>query len=129
MTTVLDAGRGTKSGDRQDDNGSHRTLRSARSAWLALAVLALCTGVLLFHETRGITAWFDEWIWLLTRRGNSVGSFLDSYNGHLSLVPVAVYKLLWVTAGLRTYVPYRVLLIVAHLGCCALLFRYGLPRV
>jgi hypothetical protein len=104
-------------------------MRSQRIAWLSLAVLALGTAVLLFHATRGITAWFDEWIWLLTRRGNSIGSFLDSYNGHLSLVPVAVYKLLWVTAGLRTYVPYRVMLIVAHLGCCTLLFRYALPRV
>jgi hypothetical protein len=106
-----------------------RAVRSPSLAWLALAVLALGTGVLLFHETRGITAWFDEWLWLLTRRSDSLGSFLNSNNGHLSLVPVAIYKLLYATAGLRTYVPYRILLIVAHLACCTLVFVYALRRV
>jgi hypothetical protein len=97
--------------------------------WLVFAALALGTGALLFHETRGTTAWFDEWIWLLHRRTGGVGSFLDSYNGHLSVAPVAIYKLLYATAGLRTYVPYRVVLIIGHLTCCTLLFVYARRRV
>jgi hypothetical protein len=129
MSTVVGGRRGVRTGAQQGVRGWATLFRTPAGAWLALAALALGTAALLFHETRGTTAWFDEWIWILHRRGGSVGSFLDSYNGHLSLVPVAIYKLLWATAGLRTYVPYRALLIVGHLTCCTLLFVYAQRRV
>ncbi len=122
MASVLDVRGDAETRARKGARGWEGAVRSPVAAWLALAVLALGTGVLLFHETRGTTAWFDEWDWILHRRTGSLGSFLDSYNGHLSLVPVAIYRLLYATAGLRTYVPYRVLLIVCHLACCTLLF-------
>jgi hypothetical protein len=129
MSSVLDVRPGAKTGARQTERGRSELWRSPWLPWLVLGALLLATGALLFYETRGITAWFDEWTWLLHRRTNSLGSFLDSYDGHLSLVPVAIYKLLYATAGLRTYVPYRLLLIVAHLGCCTLLFLYARRRV
>src|SRR5947209_3483538 len=39
------------------------------SWWLALGLLGLATALLLYHETRGTTLWFDEWIWVVQRRG------------------------------------------------------------
>jgi hypothetical protein len=104
-------------------------LRSPALPWVALACLVVLCGAFLYHETRGTAMWFDEWIWVVHRRGGSLATFLDPYNEHLSLVPIAIYKLLFATAGIRDYVPYRVMIIAAHLGCCVLLFIYARRRV
>ena len=56
-------------------------------------------------------------------------TFLEPHNEHLSLIPVAIYKLLFATVGLEHYGPYRVMVIVAHLGVTVLLFVYARRRV
>ena len=104
-------------------------LRSPAVPWVAVAVLVLGTGALLYHETRGTTILFDEWTWLLHRRGNSLSTFLASHDGHMSLIPVAIYKLLFATVGLRHYGPYRAVMIAEHLAICVLLFVYARRRV
>jgi hypothetical protein len=104
-------------------------LNSSTLAWGALAVLLITAGALLFRLTRDTTLWRDELLWALGRRGNSLGTFLEPNYEHFSLVPVAIYKLLFATAGLDDYRPYRVLVIGAHLGCVALLFVYANRRV
>ena len=55
--------------------------------------------------------------------------FLEPYNGHLSVVPIAIYKLLFVTVGIDSLAPYRVVLLGLHLLCVALLFAYARRRV
>jgi hypothetical protein len=97
--------------------------------WSVLGVMLLAGAALFYYETRDTTFWVDEWTWALTRRGGSLGTFLDAHNGHLSLVPVAIYKLLFATAGLRHYGPYRIAVILAQLGCTTLLFVYARRRV
>lgn len=82
-----------------------------------------------FRVTRGTTFWGDEWTWVLGRRGNDLGTYLEPHNEHLSLLPVAIYKLLFATVGLEHYGPYRALVIVAHLGCAVLVFAYASRRV
>ena len=129
MASVLDAGNEAGAVLASRRLRADAVLRSPALPWTMLAVLALATGALLYHETRGTTLWFDEWLWLFQRRGGSLGSFLDTHNGHLSLIPVAIYKLLFATAGIRSSAPYRVVLIVAHVGTCALLFVYARRRV
>src|ERR1700680_4819844 len=106
MSSVLDAGRGA-TGRLPRPRARWAAALSPASAWVALATLLVATGVLLYHETRGTTLWFDEWTWLLHRRGDSLGSYLDTHNGHLSLIPVAIYKLLFATVGIRSSGPYR----------------------
>jgi hypothetical protein len=96
---------------------------------IAFVVILIAGGVFLFHATRGTTFNGDEWIWALHRRGSSLATFLRPHNGHFSLVPIAIYKLLFATAGLRDYVPYRALLTAAHLGCVVLVFVYAWRRV
>ena len=66
-------------------------IEPVRIVWLALALAMLAAAVLIFHYTRGTTLWFDEWNWALHRRGGGLDSLLDPYNGHFSLVPVAIY--------------------------------------
>jgi hypothetical protein len=96
---------------------------------VALAALLLAGGALLAYETRGTTFWTDEWSWIIHRRGGGLATYLNAHDEHLSLVPVAIYKLLFATVGLRHYWPYRAVLIVAQLACVSLVFVYARPRV
>jgi hypothetical protein len=100
-----------------------------RRAWIALTGLLVLGGAFLLRETRGTTFWFDDWTWILGRRGAGVDTFLQPHNGHLSLVGVAIYKLLFATAGLKHHAPYCVVVIAAHLACVTLMFAYARPRV
>jgi hypothetical protein len=127
---------GTPDLGRKDRSGSWSerwaTLtRSPPASWtsVALAALLLAGAVLLAYETRGTTFWADEWQWILTRRGGGLASFLDPHNQHLSLIPIAIYKLLFATVGLRHYWPYRAVLIAGDLGCALLVFAYARSRV
>jgi hypothetical protein len=108
-----------------------RAAASAQSgwAWMALGVLLIAGTVLLIYETRGTTFRDDEWNWIFNRRGGSLSTYLAPYNLHLELVPIAIYKLLFVLVGMRSYVPYRAVGIAAHLACVAVLFVYARPRV
>ncbi len=104
-------------------------IESSTLAWIALASLLVIGAALLLRETRDTALWFDEWVWVQDRRGNSLGTFLESHNGHFSLVPVVLYKLLFATAGLDHYLPYRVMVTAAHVLCVVLVFVYARRRV
>jgi hypothetical protein len=104
-------------------------LRPPALPWVGLAAMLVAAGIFLMYETRGTTLWFDEWMWALGRRDNSLGTFLEPHNSHLSLVPLAIYRLLFATAGLDDYAPYRALVIGAHLTCVVLVFLYASRRV
>ena len=106
-------------------------LRS-HAASVGLVVMLAAGAVLYYVAGRGTSFFFDEWTFILQRRANDVDAFLSPHNGHLSLVPVATYKVLWSTVGLRHYGPYRLVDIALHLTCVSLLFvlvrrRVGAP--
>lgn len=101
----------------------------AWAVWTVLVVLLVGMAVFLVYETRGTTFWFDEWAWVLGRRGNDLGTFLRPHNSHLSLVPILIYRLLFATAGLNHFAPYRAMVIAGHLLCVVLLFVYASRRV
>jgi hypothetical protein len=98
-------------------------------AWLALAGMLVATAVFLVYETRDTMFWIDEWTWVLERRGSDLGTYLEPHNGHLSLVPVALYKLLFTIVGTDGYTPFRLPVIAAHLLLAVLTFVYARPRV
>jgi len=95
----------------------------------AIGLLLVAGAVVLARLTRGTTFWADEWQWILTRRGGGVSTLLDPHNSHLSLVPVAIYKLLLAVFGLHHYLPFRAAVIAAHLICVLLVFVYVRARV
>ncbi|MEA2402954.1 MAG: hypothetical protein QOK00_3357 [Thermoleophilaceae bacterium] len=103
--------------------------RASPLATATFAGLLVVAGVFLMHQTRGNTLLSDEWRWAVERLDNDVGTFLTPHNDHLSLVPVAIYKVLFATVGIGNYVPYRLLVTAGHLGCVALLFAYASRRV
>jgi hypothetical protein len=103
--------------------------RRPAAPWVVLAVLLLGAGAFLYHEGHGQIPWYDEWDFLLNRGGHSLATFLKPHNEHLSLLPIAVYKLLLATAGLDHYGPYRLTAIALHLLCMLLLFVYARRRL
>ena len=94
-----------------------------------LAIAVLASGLLLLHLSRGTSFWADEWTWIATRRGDTVDAFLAPYNGHLSLVPIAIYRLMFAIFGIGSYTPYRALVIVLSLVVAVLVFVYARTRV
>lgn len=127
---------------REDAVGSIRTANSedpstgpwrprcgSPGIWIALGILLAFSGVFFIRLTRGTTFWTDEWVWILHRRADTLAAFLQPHNEHLSLVPVTIYKLMFAFVGLTSYVPYRVMVIAAHLGCVVLVFIYARRRV
>jgi hypothetical protein len=101
----------------------------AKLCWAALAVALLVAAGLILYLLRGTTLFFDEWLWAQSRRGSSVSTFLDSYNGHLSLVPILIYRVLFAVGGLHDYLPYKLTAIAGHLACVLLLYVYLNRRV
>jgi hypothetical protein len=99
-----------------------------RLARPALVVAVIVSGLLLLHLTRGTSFWADDWLWIATRRGNTVDAFLAPYNGHLSLVPIAIYRLMFAVFGIGSYTPYRVLVIMLSLLVAVLVFTYARTR-
>jgi hypothetical protein len=97
--------------------------------WGALGVLLLGVGAWLVHLTAGATFWADEWAWILHRRGNDLGTFLKPHNDHLSLLPIAIYRVMFATFGVDHYGPFRVLVVLAHCGCVVLIFLYARRRL
>ena len=61
--------------------------------------------------------WFvaDEWDFLANRDGGSPSSLFTSHNGHWTTLPIISYRVLWSVFGLRTYLPYQLVLVVAHI--------------
>jgi hypothetical protein len=103
--------------------------RSTLVATGALSLLSLLALVLIYREGNGTTFYFDEWNFVVNRRDWDIDTFLRPHNEHFSLVPVLIYKLLFLTVGLDSYGVYRLLLIVAHLVVVGLLFEYARRRL
>lgn len=99
-----------------------------RAVAIAFALLLVLAGAWLMYETRGTTLWFDEWLWVLEHRDNSLDGFIAPHNGHPTLIPVAIYRFLFATFGIDTSAPYRAIGIAGHLLVVAVLFVYAARR-
>jgi hypothetical protein len=72
----------------------------------------------------GRDQWFflDEWDYLVTRDGGSIADLFTSHNEHWTTIPIVLYRILWNVFGLRTYLPYQLMTLVAHLAVAWLVF-------
>lgn len=92
-----------------------------RAALCVAVVVSLAAGAAALVAGRS-TWWFaDDW--------NSFamyadGSLLQPFNGHLSLLPAAVFRLMYATVGMEHYLPYRVMALVAIGVLLVVLGRY-----
>jgi len=113
-----------------DADGELAAVEHRRRLGLALfGVIALAAFAELLDLSRGASFFYDEWSWIQDRRGWRVAAFLVPHNGHLSLIPVLVYHALFETVGLRSYLPYRLVLILAHVATCLMLYLYARRRI
>jgi len=101
----------------------------SRAATATLAALSALAAVVLLVKGRGLTFSYDEWDWIVGRIHWRTDVLLTPHNGHLSLVPLLVFKVLFVTVGLKAYWVYRLLLVALHLTCVGLIFVYARRRV
>jgi hypothetical protein len=95
--------------------------RHARPGWV-FAALAVAATVWLLYKGRHFTFQNDEWDWLLHRRGHSLGVFLRPHLEHLSLLPVAVYKILLSVFGAGSTFPFRFVDALLATLCASLLY-------
>ena len=72
----------------------------------------------------GRNQWFllDDWDFLAARKAGDVGDLFRPHNEHWSTLPILVYRALYQTVGLRSYVPYELIVVLLHLTAAALLF-------
>jgi hypothetical protein len=82
--------------------------------WL-LALAMLIAAVAILHQGRGTLPFFDEWNFIVERRGHSLDTLLRAHNGHLVAAPLLLYKLLLQIAGLTHYWLFRAVLVALHL--------------
>jgi len=74
--------------------------------------------------------WFylDEWDFLANRTAFNLGDLFRAHNEHWVTIPVLTYRALWWMFGLRSYLPYQVVILVLHLSA-AWLIRVVMRRV
>jgi hypothetical protein len=115
-----------------DDRRRVARIHGVSSTSLALGSLAVLMGlaaIVIYRKGLGTTFYFDEWAFVIDRQPWRWDIVLTPYNGHLSLLPIVVYKLLFMTVGLGPYWVYRLVLLAFHFLCVALLFVYARHRV
>jgi hypothetical protein len=100
-----------------------------RLVFAVFGVLVVVALVLLYRKGLGTTFYYDEWNFVMNRREWDVETFLRPHNEHLSLLPILLFKLLFVTVGLDDYGVYRALLLVVHVICVVLVYVLARQRV
>ena len=94
---------------------------SARAALVVFVVFALAMVPLLVHWGDKWWFWADDWDFLATRTGGNLGDLFRAHYQHWVTLPVLAYRLLWVLFGIRSYLPYQLLVIALHLTAAGLL--------
>lgn len=89
---------------------------------LAFLAIALGAFAFLLYLGSGLTFFWDEWSWIINRQDWSIGTLMDAYNEHWSLVPLLIYKTLLSGVGLGSYLPYLAVLLVLHVSVAGALF-------
>lgn len=80
-----------------------------------LAVPSTLLFALLARMGRGTGFFFDEWNFLTHRRGLALDTILQPHNGHLVVIPNALYSVFGSYFGIDSYTPFRFLTLSIHL--------------
>ena len=95
----------------------------------SLAAAVVASGAILIALGSHLVFRLDEWDLLLNRRGLSAGVFLDPHNDHITIVPVAIYKVLLEVFGMSSAVPFNVVSTLVFLASAVLLFALVRRRI
>jgi hypothetical protein len=94
-----------------------------------LAAAVAVSLALLLEYGAGLNFFADEWSWVIYRRGFSASAFFAPHVEHISVLPVAFYKLLMASFGLTSTAPYRIVSIALLAATAFVLFAYLRRRV
>jgi hypothetical protein len=94
--------------------------------WLFVGVIVV-TAWWYLRVSRGQSFLRDDW--RVATRSLSFSDLLEPHNGHLSLVPLAIYRALLGEFGFETYAPYRLLGSISLLSLGVALFLFVRSRV
>jgi hypothetical protein len=119
--STADRGSSDDGGDGATPAGPGPTWTSERLALGAfVAYLVVAVPVLI---KVGSSYWFsgdDDWGLLVGRHIGSLDDLLRPQHEHWSTVPIVTFHALYQVFGLRTYLPYQLLVILLHLALAAL---------
>ena len=107
-------------GDRRNVNG--RAWRRGDQAALG-AFVAVVAAALVYYVTLARRQWFgaDEWDFVAGRTGGDLADLFRPHNEHWSTLPIIAFRLLWQVVGVRSYLPYLLLIVMLHLAVACLL--------
>lgn len=91
---------------------------------LVLGGLMLASAVLLIHYRSGLNFMLDDWAFVIGREDGDIGDYLDPHNEHISILPVAIYKLFLSVFGMGSAMPLQLLSVAVFLGSVVVLFIY-----
>ncbi len=97
-------------------------VRIPRSLLIVVVGAVVAAGAILWLA-RGYTFYFDEWDFILSAPDWSLTTYLEPHNEHPSILFRLVYGALLDTVGLRSYLPYMVVLLALHALDTVLLFE------
>jgi hypothetical protein len=134
---MTDAGPGERAGvsvsvadrDTRDGEGVERSVTRERGglvrrhpAAMALGVYLVVALPLLLWLGRDRWFFYDEWDFLADRRAWNFADLMRPHNEHWSTIPILIYRALYSVFGIRSYWPYQLPVIVAHLAVVGLLY-------
>src|SRR4051812_7541487 len=102
--------------------------RVAKPVWIVLGALCLGSVATIVVLGSKLTFFNDEWYVLLLRPGLSAHTVLEPHNGHLSAIPILVYKGLVAAFGLDAQVPFRIALAIVVVALGLVVFAYVRER-
>ncbi len=119
-------GAGSRSADRSADSHAAKRVASSLSSeraalWCFCVYVGIALPLILFHLGRYHWFFGDEWSFLAERNGGNIGDLFRSHGEHWVTIPVVIYRVLFNAFGLRSYVPYQSVVVVAHLTTAVLL--------
>jgi hypothetical protein len=100
--------------------------KDAAADWVFVGVVVL-TAWWYLRVSRGHSFLRDDW--QVAERSLSFGDLFEPYNGHLSVVPLAIYRVMLGEFGMETYTPERLLGSTSLLGLGVALFLFARSRV
>jgi hypothetical protein len=92
-------------------------------ARLIVAAAGVIAAIAILWLSRAYTFYFDEWDFIQSAPGWGWASYLQPHNEHPTILPHLVYAALLNTVGLRSYLPYMLVLVALHVTTALLLFE------
>jgi hypothetical protein len=88
---------------------------------VAVAAVVACSVILWLART--YTFYFDEWTFILSAPDGTWLTYLEPHNEHPVMAPRMIYAALLSMVGLRSYLPYMLVLLALHATSAMLLFE------